>query len=95
MVDDVLQQDPDLEASRFEILDFSAPAPKKPRTLHVTDARDVPRVSAEEKVEMLSIFAEGYFLAQAELAGGAESPTKAEEKEETARDDQPGLFDRS
>ena len=68
MVEEVLLQDSDLEDARFEILDFSAPASKQPRELTVTDAREVPRVSAEQKAEMLAIFAEGFSLAQAELA---------------------------
>ena len=93
MVDDVLRQDPDLEDAKFEILDFSAPKPKKPRELTVIDARDVPRVSDDDKAEMLTVFAEGFFLAQAELAG-----MQAERPEDRPGDDmqdvdQLGLFD--
>lgn len=93
MVDDVLFQDPDLENAKFEILDFSAPKPKEPRELSVIDARDVPRMSAEEKTEMLAIFAEGFFLAQAELAGMKDKRPEDRPGDDKRDDDQPGLFD--
>lgn len=93
MVEEVLLQDPDLEDAKFEILDFSAPAPKKDRELTVTDARDVPRVPADRKAEMLAVFAEGFFLAQAELANAAETAAGDEPRDEAGRGDQPGLFD--
>jgi hypothetical protein len=93
MVDDVLIQDPDLETAKFEILDFSAPAGKKSRELMVIDARDVPRVTAEEKAEMLAVFAEGFFLAQAELAGMKDERPEDRQGDDKRDDDQPGLFD--
>ena len=68
IVEEVLLSDPDLETAVFQILDFSAPAAGKPRELKVVDAKDVPRVSEIRKREMLDIFAEGYFQAQAILA---------------------------
>jgi hypothetical protein len=93
MVDDVLSQDPDLESARFVILDFSAPAPQQPRTLKEIDAREIPRLSSEMMVEMLSIFAEGYFLAEAELSDAAEAGREAEPRDEAGEGDQPDLFD--
>ncbi|WP_207210091.1 hypothetical protein, partial [Lichenibacterium ramalinae] len=54
LVDEVLMQDPDLEAARFEILDFSCTGPKQPRTLTVLDARDIPRLGSERKTAMLA-----------------------------------------
>jgi len=93
IVDDVLFQDPDLEAAKFMILDFSASAPKQPRDLKVTDARDIPRVSAEEKVAMLSVFAEGFFLAEGELAAEPRATPESQPSDETPNRDQPDLFD--
>ncbi len=94
MVEEVLLQDPDLENAKFEILDFSAPEPKQRRELTLIDARDVPRVSAETKAEMLAVFAEGFFLARAELAGMPETPGKDQADDEAGKVDHPGLFDR-
>jgi hypothetical protein len=93
LVDEVLLQDPDLEAARFEILDFSVPEVGAKRKLNVTDAREVPRVDERRKREMLQIFAEGYFAALAELAAG---PATGDD-EGAAEDDhdprQPDLYD--
>ena len=92
LVYEVLMQDPDLETARFEILDFSCPGPKAPRTLTVLDARDIPRMDEARKTEMLEAFAEGYFRALASLAGSSPPP---EDRDEPPRPDpdQPGLFD--
>lgn len=96
IVEDVLLQDPDLEGANFAILDFSIPEPDEPRELKVIDANDIPRVSDQDKLEMLSVFAEGFFLAQAELASAAEGAAE-KSSEKDARDEvssnQPGLFD--
>ncbi|MBN8948945.1 MAG: hypothetical protein J0H94_21140 [Rhizobiales bacterium] len=92
LVDEVLMQDPDLETARFEILDFSCPGPKAPRTLTVLDARDIPRMDEARKTQMLEAFAEGYFQALATLAG---TPPPPEDRDEPPPPDpdQPGLFD--
>lgn len=79
LVDELLADDPDLAAADFQILDFSVPKgkklkagqPKTPRQLRIIDARDIPRVSEQTKLEMLTVFAEGYFMAVAELASAA------------------------
>lgn len=92
IVEDMLLQDPDLEEAKFQILDFSAPAPKQPRELSVIDARDVPRVSEERKLEMLEIFAEGFFLARAELAGMTSTASESKPSDDAGKDKQPGLF---
>lgn len=92
LVDEILLQDPDLENARFEILDFSCPAPKKPRTLSVIDARDIPRLSAARKLVMLESFAEGYFRALEELAGARPS-SPPEREDRTSNPNQMGLFD--
>ena len=92
LVDEVLMQDPDLETARFEILYFSCPGPKAPRTLTVLDARDIPRMDEARKTQMLEAFAEGYFQALATLAG---TPPPPEDRDEPPPPDpdQPGLFD--
>ncbi|HWX65717.1 MAG TPA: hypothetical protein VNZ27_04730 [Rhodanobacter sp.] len=90
IVDDVLLQDPDLDAARFVILDFSAPSSKMPRRLTAIQARDIPRLSSDRKIEMLSTFAQGYELAHAELRGQARYS-----QDERPDDDDPnqlGLF---
>jgi hypothetical protein len=94
IVDEVLMQDPDLETARFEILDFSCPGPKQPRTLRVIDVADIPRVDDERKVEMLEAFAEGYLRAIALLTG--ERPGEGDGRNEEAAEpdtDQPRLFE--
>jgi hypothetical protein len=95
LVDEVLMQDPDLEAARFEILDFSCPTPKTPRTLKVIDARDIPRIDDERKTAMLEAFAEGYFRAVAELAGGGPARPSPDDRDRPPDPDpnQPGFFD--
>jgi hypothetical protein len=73
-------------------LDFSVPKVKgrePDRELRIIDARDIPRVSDSTKVEMLRVFAEGYLMAEAELAG---RPAAEEDRER--RDPMQGeLFD--
>lgn len=88
-------QDPDLENARFEILDFSRPSPKLPRTLKIIDARDIPRLNESRKTEMLESFAEGYFKAKAELAGRHSAENKEDRQNDTAERDsgQLSLFD--
>lgn len=93
VVDDLLNQDPDLENAKFNILDFSISGPRQPRTLTVVDAREIPRVSEEIKVRMLLTFAEGYRLAEAELAGAAMAKDKQRPSESKEDKDQQDLFD--
>ncbi|TIQ28750.1 MAG: hypothetical protein E5X48_31065 [Mesorhizobium sp.] len=92
LVEEVLLQDPDLEDARFEILDFSCPDPKSPRRLTVIDARDVPRVGAARKTEMLEAFAQGYFRALEELYTPS-SPPGDRPDDPISDPDQPNLFD--
>lgn len=93
LVDEVLLQDPDLETARFEILDFSCPGPKAPRTLTIIDARDIPRVDDARKNAMLEAFAEGYFQALAALSGSAPPPPEDRDEPPPPDPNQPGLFD--
>lgn len=91
LVEEILLQDPDLEAARFEILDFSCTGKKGPRTLRIIDARDIPRVEDKRKHEMLEVFAEGYFRAVATLAGSPQ-PKEARDEPPPHDPDQPDLF---
>ncbi|AVM73393.1 hypothetical protein [Magnetospirillum gryphiswaldense] len=91
VVYDVLLQDPDLEDARFEILDFSAPAPKQPRRLRVIDAREIPRVSDDELREMLAVFAEGFFFAKQELESAPQKPSEKADQKGDEDEDQPHL----
>ena len=92
MVQELLDQDPDLDQSKFLILDFSASKPQYPRALRVIDAADVPRLSEKHKDEMLAVFAEGYWLAVAELKRKVQtSRTSGDEDRPEAGD--PTLFD--
>ena len=86
--------DPDLETAVFQILDFSAPAAGRPRELKVVDAKDVPRVSEVRKREMLDIFAEGYFQAQAILAALPPTPDEGDTAHDSSNpeDDDDDLF---
>jgi hypothetical protein len=91
LVDEVLMSDPDLETACFDILDFSVKG--KVRELAVLNAADIPRLDEVRKVEMLEIFAEGFFKAQ-ETLEGARSDAPAEESPTRAPDpDQPDMFD--
>lgn len=95
IVDEILMDDPDLETARFEILDFSCPDAKSPRSLEVIDARDIPRVTEARKREMLEAFAEGYVRALDELKrpGARSADDRAEKRSPKADPDQFGLFD--
>jgi hypothetical protein len=93
LVDEVLMQDPDLEAARFEILDFSCLGPKQPRTLRMIDAREIQRIGAARRAEMLDAFAEGYFRAVAALKRDSAATDDPDKDAPKADPDQPGFFD--
>jgi len=93
LVYEILMQDPDLENSRFEILDFSCPSPRTDRCLRVIDAREIPRVDYTRRAEMLEKFAEGYYQARAELAESSPPPSSDGPDDRPDDPDQPGLFD--
>lgn len=97
IVDEILSQDPDLDQADFVILDFSVPDgdENKDRVLDVMAAREIPRLSDERKTEMLDIFAKGFLLAQARLAGRVDGEKKhgSDRPEDRPDPDQPGLFD--
>jgi hypothetical protein len=69
LVDEVLLDDPDLAGADFHVLDFSAPGDRSERELRIISSHDIPRVSEDEKLAMLTTFADGYFLAQSHLSG--------------------------
>lgn len=94
-VRELLEQDPDLEDARFQILDFSVPKGEIERELIVLEADDIPTITDERKREMLEIFGEGLVRARAELA---QKPSKKDDHRDRDRDpdwppDHPDLFD--
>lgn len=92
IVDDVLLQDPDLEGAEFTILDFSAPGVRLPRKLRPIPASEIPRLSSSRKADMLSVFAEGYKFAAAELEAVGTGTQKGGQQS-AGDDDQMSLFD--
>lgn len=97
LVDEVLLQDPDLETARFEIPDFSISNVNKTRALTIINAADIPRVDSKRKVEMLEIFADGFFrardaLAERSAAKAAKSKDGPEDRPDPSQPDFPGLF---
>jgi len=90
LVYEILLQDPDLEAARFQIIDLSAIKPGEKRSLRVIDAADIPRLPAERVRAMLEVFAEGYFRAQAELAS---KPSTDSKESDGPHPDQYDFFD--
>jgi hypothetical protein len=93
VVNEVLLQDPDLEDAEFTILDFSVPKSTRSRELRLIDAKDIPQISETAKTEMLTVFAEGYFLAEAALSGTTAEEGTTKRDSERRADDQPDLFD--
>ncbi len=95
LVREVLDDDPDLEGIKFEILDFSAPSPQEKRKLTVRNADTVPAISHVRKVEMLETFVDGYNRAKAILEAEPEVKTPDQKTEEDRYSDdlQPDLFD--
>lgn len=90
LVDELLADDPDLVGAKFQILDFSVPRVKgqqPERQLRLIDARDIPRVSESTKIEMLRIFADGYFQAAAELAERPAAPSEDRERRDPRQGD--------
>lgn len=95
VVDEILRDDPDLEETIFQILDFSCPEPGEPRALKVLDTREVPRISGSEKIEMLEVFADGYVKAKAVLEAEPERAPKQKDDHDDDRysdEAQPDLF---
>lgn len=93
LVDELLADDPDLAGAKFQILDFSVPRVKgrePERELRVIDARDIPRIDDSTKIEMLRVFADGYFMAEAELAGRPAASSEDRERRDSRQRD---LFD--
>lgn len=93
-VKELLDQDPDLEEARFQILDFSVPRGETKRELVVHEANDIPVITDQRKREMLEIFGEGLVRARAEIA---QKPSKKEERRGGDRNpdvppDHPDLF---
>jgi len=77
IVDEILLNDADLEQARFQIIiDLSRPKGEEERRLRVIDAREIPRLTEQEKRAMLEMFADGYRRARERFAG-VTRPAKA------------------
>lgn len=68
LVDQVLQQDPDLRDAKVLIYDFSAKDGADSRTLLIKDASEIPRLNPTELQAALETIVDGFKLAQAELS---------------------------
>jgi hypothetical protein len=77
---DIISQDPDLDDARLQILDFSEPDQGKGRSLRVIDASDVEVLPRKKVVDMLSVFAEGFRMAEKKIGEiqKREAPTTKE-----------------
>ena len=94
LMDEVLQEDPDLEFAKISILDFSAPIKGGDRVLNVIDANTVPRLLDGEKRELLERFAEAFITARFKLASMASRPAPRLDDHPEDRDaPHPDLFD--
>lgn len=69
IVNEIIAQDPDLDFSKFHVLDFSAASPGEGRSLEVIDSSDVPKMSNERLEQLLGSFVEGYGIAERQLSG--------------------------
>lgn len=92
LVDEILMEDPDLEAAAFQLLEFSIPKDEEERQLSIRDGRDIPRLSTAERDDMLGIWAEGFRQAQVEMAGIKDEP-RDRQPEQRAADGQGDLFE--
>lgn len=78
LAQEMLHQDPDLEAAKFKILDFSAKGRNQGRTLEVIDSKDVPILNSSTRAEMLSVFVEGFERAESRVKNVSAPKTKRE-----------------
>ncbi|MAE50881.1 MAG: hypothetical protein CMH27_03645 [Micavibrio sp.] len=79
LVEEQLNDSPDLEDVIFKIYDLSAPGKDEKRGLVVTNLRDIPKLDEEEKVAMLEILHDGYAMADKEAADKPKRKTKQPE----------------
>jgi hypothetical protein len=91
IVDEIREQEPDLEKARVHILNYGIPQGETERRLIVLDENDIPRLSRDELLAVLQIFANGYRAARDEVAGM--KMDKGKEKDERRYDpNQSDLF---
>lgn len=94
IVQEIMCQDPDLDEARIEILDFSVPRNETSRCLTVTDAKDLPALSEDRKLEMIRDVVVGFSMAEAEIARKSNQSSAKNDEENRRPDcpDQPNLF---
>jgi hypothetical protein len=93
LMDEMLLQDPDLETAIFQILDFSKPKGEEDRALIVTNAADIPRLSASARNEMLAIWAEGLRRARKVIADAPEEAQADQDNQDRPGRGQRDLFE--
>jgi len=95
LVSEVLEDDPDFEGIKFEILDFSAASPKDKRFLNVVDTKNIPLLDEIEKIQMLETFTDGFNKAVAVLDSEPKEAPKSEKRESDNYSDdiQPDFFE--
>ncbi|KUJ05166.1 hypothetical protein D7Y51_18370 [Stenotrophomonas maltophilia] len=67
IIDEIVEQDPDLECAEVTILDFSASSAASPRELKKIKLEEIERVDRENLVEMLRVYVSGYEAACRDL----------------------------
>lgn len=78
LVSEILKEDSDLEDARLLIVDLSYDKMEQARTLKVTDANDIERLSSRKKKELLATFAVGFRNAQQKAAARQDVPRTEE-----------------
>jgi hypothetical protein len=92
---EMMLQNPELDAARFHIVDFSIPKGEQQRKLRIIEGANVPLLSDADKRHMLDVWAEGFRRAQAELASDSAATKKPAAEENTVSPGQDDLFPES
>jgi hypothetical protein len=92
LAQEMMGQDPELDAARFHIVDFSIPKGEQQRQLRIIEGANVPTLPEADKRHMLDVWAEGFRRAQAELAADSARTKKPAIEETTAHPGQEELF---
>ncbi|WP_142807119.1 hypothetical protein [Stenotrophomonas maltophilia] len=78
IIDEIVEQDPDLEYAEVTILDFSASGAASPRELNKIKLEEIERVDRADLVEMLRIYVSGYEAACRDLEANDYSSLETE-----------------
>jgi len=83
LIKEILEQEPDLEDAKVQIVDFGAPKSKAPRTMEVIHGDEIELLSEEEKIDRLAIYVNALKSVNDELARNS---TEAEKRPATTVD---------